>query len=424
MQKKFFNLLKSMMMIPLAVMAINCSGSSTSTSAADTGDDASVALTDLSSLPQATGPVVSDSDASLSSYLARSKPSFATTGMNMVDTSEDDFTTDSSYAACEMFNHTREAMRGAAQADMILCFVQAMAGAIEGDIYDGEYHVLALDTSGFGEGDDSTMAGAPEKVRMRITKDENGNITNFEMNACQDGATKEYVSQTIDPATGEFTMNSKNMGEGGEGEYRYEIQVAATLNADGEFAGEKNITVLYSSESQYSITNFTQTSSLMTADSISVYSGEWDGHTFTSLSQVQAAAELLDENVAGEEYDIGLVAMGDGAVKWGYSSEDEEGNELWSENGTEGWNGDTILVDSEVAADYIAMVTDAVLSENTTEPTIAFESGEDYDCSDEAEGTIDMAEQEENVLNQCSDLMQIDGQWIDCWNTIQSDDFE
>ncbi len=380
-----------------------CSGTASTTTTTTTS-----ALTTLDGLPNATSPVVDATSGSLSALTTKAA---ATVGMILGTTTESSFTSSSSLAACEMFNQTKRNIASAIEGDLIQCYVAeiATANTISGvDIYDGDYHIFGLADSA-GE--------APDHVKFKVVKDSSGNITQFEMFACRSGSQEFYLNQTISNNT--FTMSEKSI-ESGHGSH--EFSVTGTVNSDGNFTGTKVLTESFSGGS--SGNNFWGSSTLeQTTDNISLTG--YNAGSFTdsqssctgSYSNIVAAeAQLLDGNASTENYDIALLALGDGAVKGSFSGTSNCSGDsgTWSDSGTEGWNGDTRVVDSTAAASYITAVSSATLpSASSSAPSIAFSGSEIYNCL----GTeiAELAVNQQNLNTACESLNESHS-WIDCWN--------
>lgn len=436
-------------------LIINCGGASTGTSASGgTTTDDSAQLTSVDDLPEATGPVVESTSSSLS--LASGDAAYlATTGMPLRNTDGDDFDSSSSLAACEMFNMTKAAIQNAAQGDLILCYVKntfpvylAQAES-EIDIADGEYHVFDLDFTGLdfeepegdqppaleegepqGEEDPSEMEG-PDHVKFKIVKNDDGFITGFEMFACENGEQVEYLNQSIDGA--DFSMTSKGTHSQGEDSSDYETTVSATLDSNNQFVDSKEIIMKFvgsfQGSEQWGLMRFNQMpdSATLTGYMNGSFSDGEQSHGFTN--QVVGSVQLLDPNVDGEDYDIGVLALGDGAVKFMMHGDDDE----WHDEGAEAWLGDTIAVTD--TSDFLDDVESADLPEET-QPTLSFATGQSYGCDETAETTIVFAdlfnsapsasesagdteeaeefEEHQQGFQACMNL-ELQHNWINCW---------
>lgn len=397
--KFYFKLLTlgTIFLTPLYMFA--CSGSSGSGSSSSTS-----ALTTIDTLPKATNPVTDSSSSSLSKGLMKA----ATTGMPMGTTDSADFDTSSSIAACEMFNQTNNAIGSAAFADMVLCFIQQAAGDLT-SVYDGNPHVFDI-ASAVSDDMCGEDCGLPDKIKFSVTRGSDGTITDFTMVACTSGEQTDYLSQTISGDS--LTIVEKFVSDMDSGQ----TDVSATLNSDGQFEGTKAITQQFSfsggDSTGWGIIHFNQGSDSATMDGIMNFSYSWEGTTWANTAQVVGSMELLDGNAAdADPYDIGLLALGDGAVNGAYSW--SNGSSSNAETFLEGWNGDTREVDSTAAAAYLSDVSSETLP-TATEPSIAFEGDEADACSGTSEGTVTMTN---SFFTACS-AYNLDHGWLDCWNTI------
>lgn len=392
----------------------SCGGSSTSSS----GGSSSVELATLSDLPKATGPV----DSSSSSSLKKSMKA-ATVGMGLRDTSEESFDSNSSLAACEMFNQTKSAIQNAAQGDLILCYVQQIfeAASTAGltnssgsaiDIYDGNEHIfdLVLGNSVGAEDEEEGEDHTPDHIKFQITKS-GDTITDFTMRACKNGEMMDYLNQSISGST--FSMIEKGI-EGST--MSHSTEVSGTLASNGHFTGTKTIAMSFwgsfDGNEQWGTMSFLQGSDSATMTGYMNGSFSDGSVTGTFTNQVVGSVELLDSNSTSGDYDIGLLALGDGAVSGGFSG--NMGSETWTDTFTEGWNGDTLLVDEAAAADYLTDVASASLPSGT-EPSISYTSSEDYDCNGTPEATIVAADLSTLDISACSNL-EVSHSWINCWD--------
>lgn len=403
----------------IGLMVSGCGGAtsgSTSTS--------SSSLSTIDQLPKATDRVVSET----SSNLAKSLYKAASNGMSLGSTTNSSFDSTNSRAACEVFNMTKTAVKGATNGDLILCYVQnifeaAVANGMTDqsgnpiDIYDGNTHAFDLDLSSFSEGEGDN-GGGPDHVRFQIIRNSNNVITTFKMWSCSSGEQGEYINQTIDGS--DFTMVSKSVYENENGrdgsvtEYS-QVDLTGTLNGDNQFVGTKNVNMKYNvPDNRWGVMLFEQssTSGIMSAYENGTFSsGEGD---VSITNRLYSDMQLLDANTEGSTYQIGLLALGDGAIYGSFSGTGDFGS--FNDTVEEAWNGDSKNVES--SNDHSANVSASDLP-SSSEPTIAFDSsnGEDYDCSDTAEATIVLSDLDVDLNDSCSAL-QLSHTWIDCWNIM------
>lgn len=369
-------------------------------------------ITTIDGMPRATSPVVSEASPMV---VGKALSKDATTGILMRTLGEagNTFGPGQSMPACEGANHLREVLNGAAQADMILCYVQnIVADDTTGQlstIYDGSYHTFGLTITGDEQGQ------TPDHVKMKIVKT-GDNITEFEMFACNSGAQMEYLHQTISGSA--FAMTSKGNYQNAGGSGWHQVDVSGTLNSSGYYTAkeisQKNSGTWGAGE------HWNEATVNQYADSIA-YDGYDTGH-FTSdgftgsfTNRVYAQAQLIDPNTSASNtsYDIGLIAMGDGAAHSIMANEWAEG-QVWQADETEGWLGDTKMQDDTVS--WYADVTGVTPSEAGAAPTIAFAGDEIYGC----DGTEEVAVAgDQTAMDAACQRFQLGWDWINCYALIQ-----
>lgn len=406
--------------VVLALIVVGCSsgGETAATGGTDTAGTA-VAVTSIDQLPRATSPVTSSSSGSLS---ALSLQALATTGMPFGGDNVATFSSGDSVAACGMYNLTREAIGSAAEGDLILCYVQnvitanlATILAAGEDPYDGNFHVVNLD---FGGQQDEE--GGPSKIRMKIVKDSSGNITQFVMYACDESDQQMYLNQTISGT--DFSMTSKGTFSDTNFSGSYQTDVAGTLNSAGLFTGTKTITNSHSatniptSDLNWGAATMSQTSSAFTTSAYSkgAFTDTQQGVTGTYTDRVYSQGQIIDPNTSAATYDLGLLALGDGAVNGAFSGSFTMGqnNFTWGETVNESWSGDTQL--AVASNDFTsAAAAGTVPTASESAPTISFSGVEVYDCSDTA--TVTVTVDQPSLDSSCSNL-DLGHDWIDCWS--------
>ncbi|MBI4237814.1 MAG: hypothetical protein HY696_05275 [Deltaproteobacteria bacterium] len=280
-----------------------------STGGASTTSDSGV--TTIDQLPLATSPV---QESSTSNSLAKSL-SKATTGINLGTMGSDTFDTNSSLAACEMSARFRHALNSAAQGDRVLCYIQQTFEANQElgiDLYNGQPHIFDLDMVNEPEG----RGGGPSKVQIQITRGADGSITDFAMHACRETTQNEYIHQTV--TDGAFAMATKHNYSDESGEGSESVTVNGTLES-GHFVGSKTIAGTFRWESSafsgHGSGTVTQTPS--TIDYSGYESGDYvqESESGSFSHRIFSAAQLIDGNdVAASGYNLGLLALGDGAA--------------------------------------------------------------------------------------------------------------
>lgn len=395
-------------------------GGVTGTVSTSPGSQAGSGISTIDQLPLATSPVAAEAS---SSSLAKSFAK-ATTGINLSTLGSDTFDTDSSLAACEMSARFRHAFNAAAQGDRILCYIQNTFEAnpdLGIDIYNGAPHVFDLTMINAAEGED----GGPSKIQMQITRGADGlTIADFVLHACMETTQTEFIHQTVTDSI--FTMTSKNSSTQTDGQGSEAISVSGTLE-NGRFVGSKTIEGRFAWESTDGFNGHAGGTVTQTSDTIA-YSG-YESGTYSAGNgsgsfshRIFSSAQLLDGNSgSATAYNLGLLAIGDGAahVILSGSHSGPLGDFSWSDDVTQGWNGDTKIPDDVAAAAYLTVVNAGEVPAEGTASTVAFDgAGESFDCT--TTGTpieVDLAA----LRTACANL-ELGYEWVNCWEIIARDD--
>ncbi len=386
-----------------------------------------VALTTLDRLPRATSPVVADG-AESSFLFGGELGSAVSPGILLGEMDDSTFDENSSMAACQIASMTRTTLRAAAEADKVLCYIQNAFADLELDgidIYDGDYHTFQLNLT-----DAMPMYNeyfnAPAVVRMRFDRsgDSIKEVELFTCNYASSGLRQnEYIRQTIDGSG--FVMVAKGVSEDdwGGGRFAHQIRVGADLNALGQLVGTKTIATSHGSEwldgANYGQTTVAQSAVLGSAiDSLAV--DGYDGGRYSDgqnsweyTNRVTAVAETLDLNVAGEDYDVERIALGDGAAKLGMSNATDYTWSSYTE--VQAWDGDSTELDFEGSSQFVDAVIGADLTEMSGVPEIFFSASESYDCDIRPEAVIDVNMMD---LNGACSQFDVSHEWFDCNNAI------
>lgn len=427
------NIFHGCLIIFLAATGMSCSSSG---SGGD-GSGTSVSLNTVSDLPQSTSAV---EDGSNNAALVKALGS-SSDGMPLGSITEDDFDSDNSLAACEMFNMTKSAINEAAMGDLIFCYVSntfdSFANQQDIDIYDGDYHVFSLDFTGssFEEEDEEEGegGGGPDVVKFRVIRNSDQVVTRFEMFACTGGEQEMYLNQVINGT--DFSSRVVNIGSHGGMTYSDAATITGTLNAEGDFVdevdGEATPKVIHMqhqgsfeemASSFWGDITFSQSSDSATLTGTMSGSNTFEGSTCDFSNVIFGSMGLLDGNEEDtDNYNIGLLELGDGIVKGqvagSCSGDGMEGE--WDETFTEAWLGSSAnALDDASDSDYYDDVADATLSA-MSEPSIIFSGDEAYDCNDTPEMTIYFGQLDVDVVASCSNL-ELNHEYIDCWHIIDS----
>ncbi len=390
------------------------------------------ALTTIDELPRATSPVVSG-DTGAAFVLGAEFADNSGLGIVLGEMDNSTFNENSSMAACQIASMARTTLEAAAEADKVLCYIQnAFADLeLEGiDIYDGDYHTFRLNFIEMLPINDEYF-NAPAVVRMRLER-QGDSIRELELFTCNYAAhglrQNEYIRQTIDG--GDFAMVAKGVveDEWSNGRFAHQITVDAQLNAVGQIVGTKTIAISHGSEWQDGGSNYGQTTvsqsavvgSAVDALALDGYDGgsSSDGiSTWAYSNRVTAIAELFDLNQPGTEYDIGRLALGDGAAKLNMANRSDYN---WSENTeVQGWNGTTTELDYEISREFVDVVIDADLVEVSGVPEIAFAPDETYPCDIRPEAILDV--NMVGLADACSHL-DVTHEWFDCSTALYGGD--
>ena len=389
------------------------------------------AVNSIADLPKATGPVVDESSGS--AFVAGLPAATAqTTSLVLGSLSNQSFDSNSSMAACEIANMTRIAVESAAEADLVLCYVQNIIDNNQNvgiDLYDGQYHTFALDfgtPAGGGTQPPGPEETGPSKVKMKIVRD-GSTITEFEMFACTDGPSgpvqQEYTHQIIDG--GDFSMTAKGMfSDPFGGTNAHQVQVSGHLDDVGQFVGKKDINLAHQSDwgnggTGYGEMFVEQQPALLDLNGYDA--GSW---TFEESPGVQktnnyshrvtAEAELFDLNQAGAVYEIGKLALGDGAAK--VNMRDGDDFKWWDFTEIQGWDGETTQLDNVNPTTFIDKVRANDLPVVADSVTIEFGPSETWDCSDPPEVTVSV---DQLAIDAACSALQLGHEWIDCRAAIE-----
>ena len=409
-----------------------CGGGSTSTTSSG---GTTVGITTIDGLPDSTAAVLAGATANASLSNAEViKLGSSAVGLPLGSITADDFSQSSSHAACQMFNMTKTAINEAAQGDLIQCYVTStfvQIGENSGiDIYDGEYHVFSL--TGEAENPEGE-GGTPDLVKFRVVKNDDGNISRFEMFACrqnQEGELEQdmYLNQEIDGS--DFSMTFVMSMSSGPMSFSDMAEVTGTLDADGNFvdsvdgvATPKVIHMQHQfantaySDNFWGDMVFNQYSDRATLTGNMNGSNSYNEQSCEFNDLVYGSVSLIDGNAEGADYQIGLLEMGDGAVKAEVSG--GCGVDEWNDSFIEAWLGSTAepLADP-LESDHYDEVVDVVLSAASA-PTISFTGDRAYDCSDTPDAEVDFSQLDVRPEVACSRL-ELNHEHIQCYNIIQN----
>lgn len=385
-----------------AVLGITACGSSSGGSTNSSSDGVST----VADLPLASSPVVSDGSASLSSKgLHALTKALASNGVVLKTMGNSSFNTNSSLAMCEYANMLKQSLNEAVQGDTILCYVKQMDddfSAVSGlNVYDGNPHVFNITFSDEDSGSDFP-------VKLQITRDSAGSISDFKMWSCENGSQSEYLHQSISGS--DFTLTSKYVDGGGA--WRGSTTVTGTLNSSNQFTAKTIVNSNSYTESNSS--GYGSRTVVQGADSATISAwdkGTWSWGDGTGAFQRSFCSngELLNPSL------ISTIAVGSGAATGAVSGSYDGGT--YNDTFSQGWNGDTTLAESNAFLTGLTCTAPDV----GTEPTIAFTGDEVFDCG--ISGATTLTVNGTDIMAACEDL-SLGWEWVNCWDTIESDNVE
>ncbi|PIR20091.1 MAG: hypothetical protein COV45_08955 [Deltaproteobacteria bacterium CG11_big_fil_rev_8_21_14_0_20_47_16] len=170
-----------------------------------------------------TGPVVMDGGANISAKSVKAANQSVAKGMGLTSKFGN------SLNACETRNFFWGMMSDGAQTDLELCLLKnyvapslTNAGV---NMYDGNYHNASIKVD-VGHGMSDVI------FRFRLVKDDSGNLSKFNLYACEAGVQTLYSSQTITGDTAIIT--SKNLENGN----RHIINATGSLNDSAQYTSK------------------------------------------------------------------------------------------------------------------------------------------------------------------------------------------
>lgn len=322
---------------------------------------------------------------------------------------------------CEMFNLIKQGVASAAQADMILCFIAAMndqdsfanlsdSSGDSVDVYDSAWHIFNLNIVSDDEED-----GAPDRIKMRVVKDESGSITNFEMFMCSlvDGSLvqNEYTSQEISDSSLAMTavgFHSDAYGSGG-----HSVDVTGTLDGSGAFT-ERIVTL--SDSGNYGGGLHSQSGILTQLPGSFAFEGyRYGTHEGGSYQDVIIGiGEMLGDNSS----ELSSLAVGDGAVV--YSSSGTYDGGTYEHSGTDAWLGDGCLPIEPPDSSSFYEEANAGTLPTVGDVSIGFAADQTWDCTDDVGvGIVDLPITEQSMMNAACSAYAVDHEWVNCWEIIQ-----
>lgn len=350
----------------------------------NTDDETSSSTTSqVSGLPKATDAVSSSSSSGFSEKVGSLA---ATTGLALASWEDaTKWTATESRAMCETGLGVKDALSEAMSPDKILCYVGSIIGAnkVSGTLVETNYNYMRL--TNFPE---NSMSMTP-LIKMKIVRTA-GAITTFEMFSCFGGTDvspvqTEYFIQSISDGTS--SLSSIYAGSEGGNSYGSRASVSGTVDASYAWLSKTmNISRFWNGGSGGNFgqkVTITQNAGNFLVDGYST--GSWGTNIFTN--RYYTSIQLLNASTPK------AIALGDGSSKYevdwcndsnsNSSCADETGgNRFTSGQVYASWLGDTRQnLGTASDGDYYTDVSSATLRTNDGIPTVAFTSGETWDCT-------------------------------------------
>lgn len=277
-------------------------------------------------------------------------------------------------AFCETVNNAMKFFREASQSDFNLCLLKkAAAGRV----------LLASEPQIWDFNGMSSEGSLTFRLRFSLETADDNTLKRFESFSCmasgssslkQDG----YVLQTV--TEGQLAILARAESDLGAAPVKIKTQLTAELNDKGRPVGLKTIQYAEQSDGRSVRSKVTQSDKNI----------QTIGYETSSVRTTQSLSfvELLDSNSATGQYAVTKLAYGDGAALLRITeSNGSPSNQLAS------WNGDTLLSDSsEERRGKVIDRSAEYLSPNGDNLDLSFASSEIYDCSGEANETINLSQ--------------------------------
>jgi hypothetical protein len=301
-----------------------------------------------------------------------------------------------SKAFCDSVNRGMKFFKEASAPDFSLCALKLGAKKEQFAVKDDGLNGNAID-SGVQKIWDfkikSSEGSQTFRMKFQIDVDEKGGLKSFENFSCtaqgdaklsQEG----YAKQTI--TDGKVKVHARSFGNKGDG-FKMRVEMEGALDSKGKLVGLKKIDYAEKLEDRFVHAKVTQST-----DNIEIIGYESTG----SVTQYISFIELLDKNTESSPYAVTKLAYGDGASLLKVTQNST------STNISQGWNGDTLVVNASEPrlakvtgreADYLAPENDDL--------DLEFPAAETYDCSGAADYTVDGSMED---FKECIEAFEID----------------
>lgn len=240
---------------------VNCSRGSTSSEVSLAAVTAGT-FQNISDLPKITDPVVPNG--SLYSKIRKillpkqETQMTASQGTKLSDFGRLDWSEEGGLepASCESANIYREMLNNAAESTGIQCHLSAMPN----NIFDGQYHLFSMSDEDRDDDSRSDRERGPHqetpdgfKVKIKASKDVNGNITDFEVFACSGGQQEMYAKQSINNDGSTVIMAFNHHNNRGSESFSGQGNMMATgkINSHGQWISKHVEATMVESGQQY-----------------------------------------------------------------------------------------------------------------------------------------------------------------------------
>lgn len=300
---------------------------------------------------------------------------------------------DASSALCRTMNQAFRFMANAVEPDLVNCYMQKAFGN-RAEFYNGEFHIYDFSIVEEEGGEQETFN---IRTKVRVELDDEDQIKTFEAFICESEESDQqmkfiqYLKKTIESENvAIYAKNSTVFDNNGDDQQIFiKTEVNSRLNDDGEMVGLKEISHAETSDDNLHIEQSTITQSGQNIRYVG-WSGSGD-----RLRKFSSYTELIDSNVDGEDYAPTKLAYGDGAAIV----------EISGSTTTEGWDGDSLSIDANASRLAKVQGKESELPSDTTPADLSWSDSEIYDCSGEAEATIEL---DLETTNSCNERYMLD----------------
>ncbi len=345
--------------------------------------------------------------------------------LNLNQYDDNTFNAQSSLLACETASQSITAFEILSTGSIGYCMLQQLNDQLTTavpDLYDGKDHVLDVVLTMNGQ--ESKEGSA--RVKIKVNREENI-IKSFKMYICGVDENNQshqfnYITQTI--SDNNFWMQYKGTDGGGSGWHNAIITGTlqfledANGNTTAQFINTKNMTTQSTtirSEQRYSEINLQQSINTLSYKGYHVVASDMG----TQSSQTNSITQLIDRNVSGSTYDIGLLALGNGqGENTSIQSLTPNGEYDYNVTTSEGWSGDTRMTDPQIT--NIDLPPPPLPGTPLTETLNSFNGDEADDCTTDSTEIPKLTIEVANLQGSClSSLNWENAEYVDCYNKTQ-----